>query len=284
MHKDRPIAVIAGGGSLPAQVIEAILNTGRHVITIAIKGEADASLSSYDPVELGWGQIGKLFDTVHKAGAQEIVLIGSVQRRPDFTSVLGDWGTMRRLPRILAALVGGDDSLLVKVMGIFEQEGLKIVGAHEVAPALLAKPGLMAGPKLKEQDLADIRQCAEAIEKLGALDIGQGCVAVNGRIIAVEGAEGTDAMLLRCVELRQNGRVRTKGNAGVLVKCAKPGQDLRVDLPTVGPQTIRNAVSARLNGIAVEEGNVLIAERGLTEALCIEHGIFFYGLPKGSGS
>ncbi|MDX5592739.1 LpxI family protein [Pseudovibrio sp. SPO723] len=281
MTAQRPIAVVAGGGRLPEQVIRSAKNSGREVVTIAIKGEADASLSAFQPVELGWGQIGKLFDTIKRAGAEEVILIGSVTRRPDFTSIIGDLGTMRRLPRILAALVGGDDSLLVKVMGIFEGEGLKVVGAHELAPELLAKPGLMAGPTPDEGDLSSISLCLEAVNALGGLDIGQGAVAVGSRVVALEGAEGTDAMLVRCAELRENGRVRAKGAAGVLVKCSKPQQDLRVDLPTVGPQTIRGAHKAQLKGVAVEAEHVLIADLEETLALCKELGIFLFGIDRG---
>ncbi|WP_102867761.1 LpxI family protein [Pseudovibrio exalbescens] len=273
-----PIAVVAGGGRLPAQVIRAAELSGREVITIAIKGEADASLSAFDPVVLGWGQIGKLFDTIHQAGAKEVVLIGSVTRRPDFTSIVGDLGTMRRLPRILSALVGGDDSLLVRVMGIFEREGLRVIGAHELAPELLASGGVMAGPYPDDQDNLAVKLGLEAVRMLGALDIGQAAIAVGTRVVAVEGAEGTDAMLVRCRDLRENGRVRAKGRVGVLVKCAKPDQDLRVDLPTVGPDTVRRAQAAQLKGIAVEAGRVLISDREETLAVCNELGIFLLGI------
>ncbi|MTI16658.1 DUF1009 domain-containing protein [Rhodobacteraceae bacterium RKSG542] len=278
MQTVAPIAVIAGGGRLPLQVIEALRSNGRDVVTIAIKGEADASLFAYKPVELGWGQIGKLFDTLKKEGVHEVILIGSVTQRPDFTSILGDWGTMRRLPRILAALVGGDDSLLVKVMGIFESEGLRIVGAHEVAPQLLAEAGVMAGPKPSEDNLKDAVLAKKAVDALSPMDVGQGVVCVRERIIAVEGAEGTDAMLERCQSLRENGRVRAKGQAGVIVKCAKLTQDLRVDLPTVGPATIRGAHAAGLSGVAVEAGRVLIADKEETLQLCQSLGIFLLGL------
>ncbi|KZK82038.1 hypothetical protein PsAD13_03584 [Pseudovibrio sp. Ad13] len=280
MVKQAPIAVIAGGGDLPGLVIRSAMEQGRDVVTIAIKGEADASLSAFNPVELGWGQIGKLFSTLKSNGVQDVVLIGAVQKRPDFTSILGDFGTIWRLPRIIKAVVGGDDHLLVKVAGIFEREGLHVVGAHEVAPGLVASPGHVAGPKPDAKALSDMKLAIEAVDAVGRLDIGQGAVAVGARVVAVEGAEGTDAMLERVAGLRANGRVRSKGAAGVLVKCSKPQQDLRLDMPTVGPETIQKASDAQLKGVCVEAGRVLVAHRDEVERLCDELGVFLYGCAR----
>ncbi|MBA5776533.1 UDP-2,3-diacylglucosamine diphosphatase LpxI [Stappia sp. F7233] len=274
---DAPVAVICGGGTLPAEVVEAARATGREVLAIAIKGEAAAALERFEPISLGWGQIGKLFDTMKKAGCHDVVLIGGVTRRPDFRSVAGDLGTLRRLPRIIAALTGGDDSLLVKVIGIFEDEGFRVIGAHEIAPSLLAGPGAIVGPEPAGEAVADMQLARQAVEALGRLDIGQAAVALGGRVIAVEGAEGTDAMLERCAELRRIGRVNAKGRIGVLVKRAKPGQDLRADLPTIGPKTIEAAAQAGLAGIALEAGRVFIAERDATLAAARDKGLFLHG-------
>lgn len=276
-RSDAPVAVICGGGVLPAEVLEAAQAAGRKVFAIAIKGEASEALDRFRPVSLGWGQIGKLFDTMKKAGCRDVVLIGGVSRRPDFRSVAGDLGTLRRLPRIVAALKGGDDSLLVKVIGIFEDEGFRVIGAHEIAPSLLAGSGVIAGAQPDGDALRDMRLARQAVEALGRLDIGQAAVALGGRVIAVEGAEGTDAMLGRCAELRRNGRVNAKGRAGVLVKRAKPGQDLRADLPAIGPNTVEAAAAAGLAGIALEAGCVFIAEREATLAAARGKGLFLHG-------
>lgn len=280
MTKQAPIAVIAGGGDLPELVIRSAMAQGRDVVTIAIKGEADASLFAFDPVELGWGQIGKLFSTLKSRDVRDVVLIGSVHKRPDFTSILGDFGTMWRLPRIIAAVVGGDDHLLAKVAEIFKREGFCLVGAHEVAPGLVANPGHLAGPVPGEKAMNDMDLAIVAVDAVGRLDIGQGAVAVNARVVAVEGAEGTDAMLERITALRANGRVRSKGAAGVLVKCSKPQQDLRLDMPTIGPQTIQKAAEAQLSGVCVEAGRVLIAHREEVERLCNDLGVFLYGCTR----
>ncbi|MXN67011.1 UDP-2,3-diacylglucosamine diphosphatase LpxI [Stappia sp. GBMRC 2046] len=274
---DSPVAIICGGGTIPPAVVEAACRTGREVKVVGIKGEADPALEQYQPVELGWGQIGKLFDTLKRARCRDVVLIGSVTKRPDFRAVAGDLGTIRRLPRILSALKGGDDSLLVKVIGLFEEEGFSVVGAHEVAPQLLAASGLICGPEPLAENNADLSLAYEAVSAIGHLDVGQAAIAVGGRIVAIEGAEGTDAMISRCAELRRIRRIRDKPPSGVLVKRPKPGQDLRVDLPAIGPQTVEAAAEAGLAGIAIEAGRVLIAEKERTLSLAESKRIFIFG-------
>ncbi|MBD8891055.1 LpxI family protein [Roseibium litorale] len=273
-----PVALICGNGMLPLQVLNGLRAAGRQAFIVAIKGEAEEVLKRQAAVELGWGEIGRLFKVMAAAGCREVVLIGGISKRPDFTSVMGDLGTLRRLPRIIKALSGGDDSLLTKVIGLIEEEGFRVVGIKDVAPDLLAGPGSLGQVKPRAEDLKDMALALEAARRLGDLDIGQAAVALGGRVIAVEGAEGTDAMLARCAELRQNGRVRAKGRLGVLVKTVKPGQDLRVDLPAVGPMTIERAQAAGFAGIAVEAGGALIAEREATVAAADKAGLFLYGL------
>lgn len=275
-----PVAIICGGGAIPPAVVEAACRTGREVKVVGIKGEADASLERYRPTELGWGQIGKLFDVLKRARCRDVVLIGNITKRPDFRSIAGDLGTIRRLPRIISALKGGDDSLLVKVIGLFEEEGFRVVGAHEVAPQLLAAPGPICGPRPGSENTVDLSLARQAIEAIGHLDVGQAAIAVGGRVVAIEGAEGTNAMVLRCAELRRIGRIRDKVPSGVLVKRPKPGQDLRVDLPAIGPQTVEAAKDAGLAGIAVEAGRVLIAEKERTLRLAESKRIFIFGFEQ----
>jgi DUF1009 family protein len=274
------LGIIAGGGRLPGLILADLKARGESVHLVAIKGEAEPGLLQSADIELGWGQIGQLFKSLKQAQCDRVLLIGGITKRPDFTSVMGDLGTMRRLPAILKAMIGGDDSLLTRVIGIFEAEGLKAVGVRDVAPALLAREGLLAGKTPDEEAATDMALAYKAVQRLGELDIGQAAVAIGGRVIALEGAEGTDAMLARCAELRRNGRVKTKGAAGVLVKAAKPGQDLRVDLPTIGPRTVELAKAAGLAGIAVEAGYALVADEAETAAAAKAGGLFLFGLTR----
>jgi len=274
------LALIAGNGSLPRQISEALEGAGRDYRIVAIKGEAEPVTRQKAHAELGWGEIGRLYKFLKKTECREVLLIGGVSRRPDFTSILGDFGTLKRLPTIFRALAGGDDSLLTKVIRLFEEEGFRVVGIKDVAPQLLASSGVLGKIQLKQSDWRDISLALEATRRLGELDIGQAAVAVGGRVVALEGAEGTDAMLERCAELRRIGRIRSKGRAGVLVKTAKPNQDLRVDLPAVGPKTIDLAVSAGLAGIAVEAEGALIADHDETIRKADQAKLFLVGIDR----
>lgn len=277
---DAPVAVIAGNGALPSQVVAALAGRGRKSCIVAIRGEASEETRAQAETELGWGEIGRLYQFLRKTGCRDVLLIGGVSHRPDFGSILGDLGTLRRLPTIMRALMGGDDSLLTKVIGLFEVEGYRVVGIKDVAPELLAKAGALGRIKPGPDAMRDLELALKATERLGELDIGQAAVAVAGRVVALEGAEGTDAMLQRCRELRTSGKVRAKGRAGVLVKAAKPHQDLRVDLPTVGPNTIDLAAAAQLAGIAIEAGGALIADKEQTLARADAAGLFLYGVER----
>ncbi|MEE2866513.1 UDP-2,3-diacylglucosamine diphosphatase LpxI [Labrenzia sp. ac12] len=276
------LALIAGNGSLPCQIAEALSSAGREFRIIAIKGEADERTRAQADTELGWGEIGRLYKFLKKTGCRDVLLIGGVSKRPDFTSILGDLGTLKRLPTIIRALAGGDDSLLTKVIRLFEVEGYRVVGIKDVAPQLLASSGVLGKVQPNQGDWRDAELALRATEKLGELDIGQAAIAVGGRVVALEGAEGTDAMLQRCAELKRIGRIRSKGRAGVLVKTAKPNQDLRVDLPTVGPMTIDLAAAAGLAGIAVEASGALIAEKEETLKKADNAGLFVIGIEHGT--
>lgn len=277
---DARVGLVAGNGALPHQVADVLGKKGITPVIVAIKGEADPETRARSVAELGWGEIGRLLKTLKRNGCSRLLLIGGISRRPDFASVFGDAGTLRLLPKIVRALMGGDDSLLSKVIGLFEAEGFEVVGMTDIAPELLAGTGVLGKVSPSKTALEDMDLAFKATERLGELDIGQAAVAVGGRVVALEGAEGTDAMLERCAVLRENGRIRSKGAAGVLVKAAKPSQDLRVDLPTVGPRTIELASAAGLSGIAVEAGRALIADQEATVRKADEAGLFIYGLER----
>ena len=277
-EQQTPIAIVAGGGALPFEVANALTEEGREFVVLAVRGEADPELEVFQPYWLEWGQIGKFFDLVAQNDCREMVLIGSIAKRPDFRTVKPDLGALKRLPRIIAALVGGDDSVMRRVVGLFEREGLTIVAAQDVAPQLLAASGAMTQNRPDKNAETDIDLAMRVIETVGRFDIGQGAVVSGRRVIAIEGAEGTDSMLKRCAELRRLGRISWRGRQGVLVKRTKPGQELRTDLPAIGPDTIALASAAGLAGIAVEAGGVLIAQKTETIARAEREGMFVAGV------
>lgn len=263
---DRPaLGIIAGGGGVPTVVARAAMAAGRPVVVLAIAGEADPSIEAFRHHWLRWGEIGRLFDLLARERVGEVVICGAVNR-PDFSAIRVDLGAVLSLPKILSLMVGGDDTVLKNVVRFFEDRGYRVVGAHQVAPELVGGEGHLGRIKPSADAEADIVRGIEASLTLGRLDIGQAVVAITGRVVAVEGIEGTDELLGRVADLRKRGRLKTASRTGVLIKAAKPQQDLRVDLPTIGPRTIEMAAAAGLAGVVVEAGRVMIVDRPATIA------------------
>lgn len=250
-------AIIAGNGILPLAVAKAIEEGGRKPFLIPLKGEADSRLYTYDHCEISVVQLARLIKALKKAKVTNVILAGGVRSRPNLSDLRPDWTTLSALPKLFHALGQGDDALLKAFISVVEKYGFHVVGAHEVVPQLLAPFGFnLTKRRANDKEWQDIRLAAKAASVLGKLDIGQGAVAVRGRVVAVEGAEGTDNMLRRVKEMRLEKRIPVSG--GVLVKCVKEQQDERADLPTIGPETIVHAKECGLDGVAVEAERTFI--------------------------
>jgi hypothetical protein len=274
--ESRPLAIVCGGGRFPIEVARAAAAAGRPPFLVGIVGAADPAIEGFAHVWLRIGQLGRLFSTLEAQGVAEVALIGGLTR-PNLADLALDWGAIKRLPELVQAFRGGDNHLLAGVAALFEREGLHVVGAHEIAPQLLAPVGPIGGRAAAPQAEADIRVGAALIAALSPFDAGQGVVVAEGRVVAIEAAEGTDAMLRRVAELRAARRLRLSGPSGVFVKAPKRGQDLRLDMPAVGPQTVAAAVKAQLQGVAVAAGTVLIAERDRLARDANAAGLFVVG-------
>ena len=234
---------------------------------LGLNGFAD---SKSHPVDtwIKLGEAGKGFDALHAAGVAEIVMAGSVQR-PKFSELKTDFKGAAMLARIAGRTALGDDSLLTAVVSEIESEGFKVVGADSILFELLAPAGVLGRLVPHEKAKADIAVGFAAAKSLGKADVGQAVVARDSEVIASENADGTDAMLSH-----------VKG--GVLVKVKKPQQERRVDLPTVGPTTIKNAIAAGLEGIAVEAGHTFMLERARMVEMADEAGLFVVGVTDGA--
>jgi DUF1009 family protein len=269
------LAIVAGRGPLPCIVAESAAARGVPLHIIAISGEAGNEVERFPHTWVKWGEVGKMFGALKRSGCGDLVIIGGVNR-PEFTSVRFDLGALKVLPFILSLSRGGDDHVLSRIVRFFESKGYRVHGAGDVAPELLAGAGVLGDKAPSADDQADMEIAFRVVDALGRLDVGQAVVVVRGHVIAVEAAEGTDAMLVRCAELRKIGRVRA-GRAGVLVKAPKPGQEERIDLPTIGTETVSKAAAAGLAGVAVVAGHVLMADRSAAIAAANRLGLFLVG-------
>jgi UDP-2,3-diacylglucosamine hydrolase len=271
-----PLAILCGAGSLPLEVAADAERAGRPPFLIGVVGASEHGVEHFPHVWVRMGEVGKLFAVLKERRIGEIVLIGAFIR-PEFSDLRLDWGAIRKAAELAQLFRRGDNGLLVGLAAIFEREGVRVVGAHDVAPGLLAAVGPLGARRAAYEDEQDIAFGAGLLEALSAFDAGQGAVIAAGRTLAIEAAEGTDAMLERLAEMRANGRLKTKGPSGIFVKAPKRGQDLRLDLPAIGERTIEAAARAQLRGIALAAGRVLIAERGATIRAADRAGLFVQG-------
>lgn len=277
------LAVIAGAGGLPREIAEAARASGRAVTIIALRGIADAAAyADFPHLVLGIGQLGSLLEALASRNLEEVLLVGSLTR-PDISGLMPDAGLLRHLPELAKAMRGGDDQLLRGVITILEKRGLRVVGPGDVVPGLVAGVALMCGRKPETAIWDDARHGLAVLQAMSPFDVGQAAVVIGGRIVAIEAAEGTDAMLARVADLKARGKLRTGKAArnGVLVKVAKSGQDLRIDMPTIGPDTILNVAAAGLSGLALGIGEVLVVNKSETLARAQEHGLFVAGIANG---
>lgn len=270
------IGIIAGNGALPVEIATYLNAQSRSTFIIGINGEAGPQIEKFPHEWCDWERVGHVFRTLKAQGISRIVLAGGVVGRPELKLSRMDWGGMRTLPLLIATLLSGDNTILTGVISVIERHGFEVCNIAKLLPELTVRAGANTSTRAKVPDLERIEQGVAVTRALGRFDIGQGCVVVGGRAVAVEGAEGTDSMLQRVADLRSIGRLPSR-RGGVLVKAVKPGQDERVDLPAIGPETVMGAQKAGLLGIGVEAGKTLIIEKDRTFDLAREHGIFIHG-------
>jgi UDP-2,3-diacylglucosamine hydrolase len=274
-----PIGLIAGGGMLPFAVADSLIARNIAPTFFALKGVCDAAqVKRFRHHWISIGQFGRLKSLLRAENCRELVFIGSLVR-PSLSEIRLDWGTIRILRSVWAAFRGGDDHLLSGIAEIFERSGFRMVGIKDVAPDLLMPQGCLTRAWADDQAVTDIAKGRDVLLALSPFDIGQAAVVIDGHVVGVEDIEGTDGLLARVARLRAEGRIRAKAGRGVLVKAPKRGQDLRFDLPTLGPRTIEGAAAANLAGIAIVAGNTIVAEPQAMIEAADRAGLFVTGLP-----
>jgi len=260
------LAILSGGGGLPVMIAAA----HPQAIRVVFQGVDHAMQPPL--AEHRFEKMGALFDDLRAQGVTEVVLAGAMARPPLDPSQF-DQTMMQLAPRLMAALQGGDDAILRLIIAIFEEQGVKVLGAHEVLPGLTVEEGLFAGPEPSQAQLEDAARAMDILLALSPLDVGQGAVVAGGLCLGIETLQGTDALLRFVGETPDHLR---RGKGGVLVKAPKRGQDLRVDMPAVGPDTVRNAAKAGLDGIVVSAGKVVLIDRDATRTALEETGLFLF--------
>lgn len=262
-------AIIAGEGRLPAALAAGM---AEPPLVAALDGFAPEGLT----VDLRFRveRLVPFLRALERDGVGQVIFAGAVTR-PRLDPALLDEATASLLPRLMAAMAQGDDATLRVVIEIFEEFGFSVVGVDQVAPALLPGAGVLAG-SLTLRDETDVARAAAIVAALGAVDVGQGAVVAQGLCLGVEALPGTDALLEAVAGLKPGLRPDPARGRGVFYKAAKPGQDRRIDLPTIGPETLRGVAAAGLGGVAVQAGSVICLDLAEMRRLAGELGLFLW--------
>lgn len=276
------LGLLCGSGALPYTVAEAAASRGRRVVLYAFRGYADpVRVAQWPHHWVSLGEVGRFARLLRQENCREVAMVGGLLR-PSLRNVRFDFGTVRAIPTILRAFRGGDDHLISTLGRIFENRGVRIVGLQEIAPQVLTPHGSLTARVPDADARTDISLGLDVLHAIGRFDIGQAAVVIDSHVVGIEGAEGTDGLLARIAALRGAGRIAAQAGRGVLVKAPKPLQDLRFDLPTVGPQTVSGAKAAGLAGIAVAAGRSLMAESQATVRDADVAGLFIVGIDDGA--
>ncbi len=265
------LGILAGSGELPGQLIRTCQKDRRPIFVLAFEGHTDpATLAGSDHAWVRLGAAGKAIEALKRAGAVELVMAGPIDR-PSLGELRPDFRAAQMLAKAGARALG-DDGLLKAVIELLEQEGFRVIGIDDVMGHLLAEAKSYSQLEPDELARGDIDRAVVVARALGAADVGQAVVVQQGIVLGVEAVEGTDALLRRCADLRR------QGPGGILLKIRKPGQEGRVDLPTIGARTVENASAAGLRGIAVEAGGALVVDAGEVVKTADEAELFVVGI------
>lgn len=269
-----PLGIVAAGGPMPRLLADKVSASGRAVILIGLGGFFDADPGDHPCKTFSPGEVGGVFAALRQAGCQEVVMIGNI-RRPRLADLRFDLGALRHLPVLFKIKGRGDDGAMRLVTNIFESGGFRVVSLKDVAPELAAPRGLI-GTIVPDMAAAEaITFGFSLLRTLSAFDVGQAAVIHRRRVLAIEGAEGTTMMIERVGTLRdKSGEAK---RLGILVKTPKASQELRNDMPVIGPRTIDAAREAGLVGIAVLAGGVALAEPQILGARADAAGLFLVG-------
>lgn len=266
------LGILAGGGRLPEIIVEACKDQGFPYFVVGFKDFTDETWLKKQPHEMSrLASIGKTIKALKKAGVKRVVFAGTI-RRPSLSNLVPDIKGAKILARLSKKGRLGDDALLKELTLVLEEEGLEVVGAHEIHPDLLTSPGILTKSKPTKKQTQDINDAMTILSDMAKHDVGQGCVMQEGLVLGIEAIEGTTALIDRCATYKR------KGDKPVLIKRMKTGQDTRFDLPTIGTHTIEKLFEGGYGGVALESGATIILDRQAVLTKADHLGLFVIGV------
>ncbi|MEM9012166.1 MAG: UDP-2,3-diacylglucosamine diphosphatase LpxI [Pseudomonadota bacterium] len=266
------LGLIAGSGALPRLIAEAERAAGRPYRVVRFAGVSLDWVEDHPVIEVPFEKPGRLFEALRAAGCDRVSFAGGMTR-PHLDPRRFDLTALRLAPKVLPAIGGGDDALLRTLAAVFEDAGFRVVPPDGLLGDLAVRAGVLSEKQPSDADRDDAARGFEIVAALGRVDVGQGAVVAGGLCLGLETLQGTDALLVFVAETRPEGIA-----GGVLAKAPKPGQDRRLDMPTIGPATVEAAATAGLSGIAVAAEDILLLDRAETVARANAHGLALWAV------
>lgn len=270
------LGILAGRGILPRLIAEDCARRGRPYRVVTFEGVPLDWAGAHPVLKAAFEKPGRLFADLRAAGCGAVTFAGSLTR-PALNPLRFDLTMLRLAPKVFEGMRSGDDRALRLAAEVFEAEGLRLIAPQVILADLIMPAGVPTRAQPGPADRADAARAAAIVAALGAADVGQGAVVAQGICLGLESIQGTDAMLAFVAQTAAAFRPDPGGARGVLYKAPKPGQDRRMDLPAIGPETLRNAAAAGLAGVVVEAGGALLLDREATIAEADAAGLFLWG-------
>ena len=269
---DKKIALVAGALDLPFYTRDALIRAGWDVYVVGLKNFVNPELHPDIVVRLGGG--GRAVREFRRRGIHKLTFVGAIGH-PNLSDIRPDLWSLFALISIMKHQ-RGYDSMAVALNKVLEKRGFEIIAAQDIAPELTFETaGVQTKTKPTARDTRDIERAIDVSHTIGAADIGAS-VVVDKQVIAVEAAEGTAKMLDRVVAMRKNN----KRSSGVFAKMTKPGQDLRIDIPAIGTDTVRAVAAAHLRGIVVNTKTCFVVDKDAVIKLANELKIFIMAIDE----
>lgn len=258
------LGIIAGNGDLPDEIANIYIGNGGKCFVASI--DKDRSYNGVPCKIFTLGCVGAILEYFEENRVENVIIVGGVQR-PDLRSLKVDWGGTALLASIMKQKILGDDNVLTIVMDHIKKKGFNVISPLDIL-AMDTKNLISTKNKPSKDNVSDIEFGISILENLGKLDVGQSVIICDGYTLGIEAAEGTDNLIRRCDLLRK------KDKGGVLVKMSKSGQDMRLDVPVIGPDTIFCLAKHGFVGLAIEKKGVIIIKPEETRRVLDENELF----------
>lgn len=267
------LALIAGTGQLPPLLAERLVARGQVPLVCEMRGFASEVPEALPRLAFRLETLGSFLATLKAMNVTEVCMAGAMQR-PEVDPAAIDAATQPLLPQLMAAMSKGDDGTLRAVIALFEAQGFAVVGAAELVPDLLPAAGWATRKPAGQSTAleADLAAARAALVQMGEADLGQAVLVRGGAVLAREDARGTDALLADFAV----PPAAPRGQGALMFKAPKPAQDLRADMPLIGPSTAKAAAAAGLRGLIIEAGGVMVLDLRQVVSLLEERGMFLW--------